>query len=467
MSSSESAWDVVTGTWPGRVGVALIALLALLSVGVLLTMPLDFGRVWNDPSAWADLPKAVPPVWSAFLSGVKPSLQRELVLRATSSGPGYEVLESVLVVDSDLPPSHLVVKVSSVSFRSGPPAILVDVLRPDGIDVPIARITPPGPRPGESPPYVRYAERPYRFELSQGSEGISYLASELSLRYGAELKGTESPPDLLFGRPDPVSGGLEVLRGTYLIRATVYRSSDDDSVGSISVVLGGSHYGLVGTDGVGRDLLLGLLYGFPVALGIGLFASVLVTSIGALLGVLSGYYRGKVETVIQRAADVVANVPLLPILIFLSFVLRPSILTIMALLVAFSWPGLAIVVRSMVLQIVPTPFVEASRAIGSSDLRVMFMHVLPQLGPYLLAQTVFFAPSAILAEAGLSFLGLGDPSIPTWGQILELGFRTGAVFTGYWWWVIPPGVLLAITGLAFASLAMGLEPLAAPKLRRV
>jgi peptide/nickel transport system permease protein len=465
LSSSESAWDVVTGTWPGRVGVALIALLALLSVVVLLTMPLDFGRVWNDPSAWADLPKAVPPVWSAYIFGIRPFTQQELVLRESAAGPGYEVLESRIVMDSDLPPSHLVVKVHSVSFSSGPPAILVDVVRPDGIDVPIARITPPGPRPGESPPYVRYAERPYRFELGQGSEGISYLTAELSRRYGAELTGTESPASLLFGRPDPLNRRLGVLRGTYVIRATVYRS-DGDSIGSVSVVLGGSHYGLIGTDGVGRDLLLGLLYGFPVALGIGLFASVLVTSIGASLGVLSGYYRGKVETVIQRAADIVANVPLLPILIFLSFVLRPNILTIMTLLVAFSWPGLAIVVRSMVLQIVPMPFVEASRAIGSSDLRVMFMHVLPQLGPYLLAQTVFFAPSAILAEAGLSFLGLGDPSIPTWGQILELGFRTGAVFTGYWWWVIPPGLLLAVTGLAFASLAMGLEPLAAPKLRR-
>ncbi len=467
MSASESAWAVLTGTWAGRVGVALMALMALVSVGVLLTMPLDFGKVWNDPSAWADLPKAVPPVWSAYLSGLRPFPQQELVLSATSRGPGYEVLESSVVVDFDLLPSHVVVKVSSVSFLSEPPAILVDVLRPDGITVPIARITPPGPRTGEVPPYVRYAERPYRFELSHGSEGISYLASELSVRYGIALTGTEPPAALLFGRPDPSSGRLEVLRGTYLIRASVYRSSEDDRIGSVSVVLGGSHYGLIGTDGVGRDLLLGLLYGFPVALGIGLFASVLVTSIGALLGILSGYYRGSVEFLIQRTADVVANVPLLPILIFLSFVLRPSIVTIMALLVAFSWPGLAIVVRSMVLQIVPMPFVEASRAIGSSDLRVMFMHVLPQLGPYLLAQTVFFAPSAILAEAGLSFLGLGDPSIPTWGQILELGFRTGAVFTGYWWWVIPPGVLLALTGLAFASLAMGLEPLAAPRLRRM
>jgi len=461
----ESAWRVLLGTWPGRVGVALIAALALVSAGVLLLLPLDFGRVWNDPSAWADLPKAAPPEWSAYLLGVRPSLQREVELEPVVRGDGYEVLEATFALESDLPPSHLIVKVRSVSFQRDPPALLIDLIRPDGIAVPVARVSPPGPRAGESPPFLRYAERPLRVEVGPGSEGVAYMSRELAARYGVQLSGTEQPSHLLFGAPDPSSGRLVVLRGRYAVRAAFY-GSEGDRVGSVSVVLGGSHYGLMGTDGVGRDLMLGLMYGFPVALGIGLFASVLVTSIGALLGLLSGYYRGAVEAVIQRAADVVANVPLLPLLIFLSFVLRPSVITIMALLVAFSWPGLAIVIRSMVLQITPLPFVEASRAMGSSDLRVMLLHVLPQLAPYLLAQTVFFAPSAILAEAGLSFLGLGDPTIPTWGQILELGFRTGAVFTGYWWWVIPPGLLLALTGIAFASLAMGLEPLASPKMRR-
>ena len=122
-------------------------------------------------------------------------------------------------------------------------------------------------------------------------------------------------------------------------------------------------------------------------------------------------------------------------------------------------------VRSMVLQIRTGQEVEATQALGASGARIIFRHILPHTASYALAQLVFFAPSAILAEAGLSFLGLGDPTIPTWGQILEDGFRTGAVFLGYWWWVIPPGILIVITALTFMFLALGLEPVVDPRLR--
>jgi peptide/nickel transport system permease protein len=88
------------------------------------------------------------------------------------------------------------------------------------------------------------------------------------------------------------------------------------------------------------------------------------------------------------------------------------------------------------------------------------------VAPFIVAQMIFFAPGAILAEASLSFLGLGDPSIPTWGQMLEAGFRTGALYVGYWWWVLPPGILIVITALAFMLLALALEPIVDPRLRR-
>lgn len=98
-------------------------------------------------------------------------------------------------------------------------------------------------------------------------------------------------------------------------------------------------------------------------------------------------------------------------------------------------------------------------------MRIMFRHILFQITPYVFAQMIFFTPAAILAEAGLSFLGLGDPSIPTWGQILENGFRTGAVYVGYWWWVLPPGLLVVATAMTFVLLTLGLEPVVNPRLR--
>ena len=195
------------------------------------------------------------------------------------------------------------------------------------------------------------------------------------------------------------------------------------------------------------------------------FVSLLGMFIGTTLGIISGYMGGWVDTVIQRVSDVIANIPLLPILIFMVFVFGSNLFLIILLLVIFSWPGLTILVRSMVLQLRTGQFVEASWALGASRKRVMFRHIFPQIAPFVFAQMIFFTPAAILAEAGLSFLGLGDPSMLTWGQILEQGFRTGAVYVGYWWWVLPPGILIVCTAVTFALLALGLEPVVNPRLR--
>ena len=234
----------------------------------------------------------------------------------------------------------------------------------------------------------------------------------------------------------------------------------------MDLALGGTVFGIMGTDGLGRDLWQGLLYGFPVALLIAALTALLSTLIGASLGIFSGFAGGVTDSVVQRASDIVSNVPTLPLLIFIVSILGRHLWLIMLILVAFSWPGLAILVRSMVLQIRDGQLVEAARAMGASRSRIMGRHVFPQVAPFIVAQMIFFAPGAILSEASLSFLGLGDPSIPTWGQMLEAGFRTGALYVGYWWWVLPPGILIVVTALAFMLLALALEPIVDPRLRR-
>ena len=184
------------------------------------------------------------------------------------------------------------------------------------------------------------------------------------------------------------------------------------------------------------------------------------------MGIASGYLGGRTDLLIQRAADIVNNVPVLPLLIFMLFIIGPSLFVIIVILVAFSWPGFTIQVRSMVLHTCTSALAESIQSLGASRRRVMFRHILPQIAPYVLSHLIFAAPSAILAEAGLSFLGLGDPSIPTWGQILESGFRTGGVYVGYWWWIIPPGLLIVLTALTFMLISLGLEPVVNPRLRR-
>ena len=159
--------------------------------------------------------------------------------------------------------------------------------------------------------------------------------------------------------------------------------------------------------------------------------------------------------------------PLLPLLIFMVFVLGAQLWLILLVLVAFSWPGLTILIRSMILGLRWQPGggggarARAPRR-GTSSRR----HIFPHTAPYVFTQLIFFVPAAILAEAGLSFLGLGDPSLPTWGQILENGFRTGAVFLGYWWWVVAPGLLIVLTAVTFMLLSLAMEPIVNPRLRR-
>ena len=148
------------------------------------------------------------------------------------------------------------------------------------------------------------------------------------------------------------------------------------------------------------------------------------------------------------------------------FVLGSKLWLILLILVVFGWPGLTIVVRSMVLQLRSGPGVEAARALGATRARIMARHIFPAIAPFIFAQLIFFAPSAILAEAGLSFLGLEIPPFQPGGQILESGFRTGAVFLGYWWWLVPPGLLIVLTAVTFMLLALGMEPVVNPRLRR-
>jgi peptide/nickel transport system permease protein len=269
----------------------------------------------------------------------------------------------------------------------------------------------------------------------------------------------------LFGVPDE-AGGLQPLHGEYVAQVRMALADPADSVAWVRAVAGGTVYGLLGTDGSGRDLAEGLAFGLPVALLIGLTAATVSTAIGTGLGMLSGYKGGRTDLLIQRAADVVNNVPLLPLLIFFVFVFGAQLWLILLLLVAFSWPGLAILVRSMVLGLSGSQEVEAARAIGASSRHILVRHIFPHTAPYVFTQLIFFVPAVILAEAGLSFLGLGDPSLPTWGQILEDGFRTGAVFLGYWWWVVSPGLLIVITAMTFMLLALAMEPIVNPKLRR-
>ncbi|MDQ3045040.1 MAG: ABC transporter permease [Chloroflexota bacterium] len=466
---------VASGT--GKAGALLFAVMLGISAYVLLTYPADFGRTrWSNPAVWADNPNAVPPVWTSWLSGgdeVAHTVVTTDVPAETRAIAAGEVRTFDLPLEHNTAafPTGLSLTLTGLTYYDRAPVILTSLVRPDGTEVRLANIAVSAPRPGESAPFRRFYESPERVLLT-AQEVAARSVTDL---YAQEYSGEAIPGDLsgrledaLFGRPaEDGSGNLVPLPGMYALRVQVVVGDTRDEVATIRGVLGGTVFGWMGTDTLGRNLMEGLLYGFPVGLLIAALAALLSTFIGASLGILSGYAGGATDTLIQRLSDIISNVPVLPLLIFLVFVLGSHLYLIILVLVAFSWPGLTILVRSMVLQIRAGGLVEAARALGASRRRIMVRHVFPQVAPFIVAQMIFFAPGAILAEASLSFLGLGDQSIPTWGQMLEAGFRTGALYVGYWWWVIPPGILIVVTALAFMLLALAMEPIVDPRLRKV
>ena len=463
-------------TWPGKLGVTLFVVLIILSLYVLIRFPLDLGEeTWSDPSQWADNPVAVPPVWSTILTSRDDVPHRTFEtrepaeVRPTQSG-SIQTYAITVDHDSKRPPLFTNFSVAGVTFHDRAPVLTLSMLRPDGSEVVVFREAVRGPRDGESAPYLRFHEDALRVNLSSQQVAADAMADFMRDEYGASLRATDLGVDLdraLFGIPDASEpSGLAVLEGVYELRLRASFQDPRDSLEAVGFVVGGTIFGLMGTDNLGRDLTDGLLFGLPVALFIGLMASIITTAVGTSLGVISGYAGGRTDLVIQRLADLVANVPLLPLLIFFVFVVGSNLYLIIFLLIAFSWPGLTILIRSMVLQLREGQLVESAITMGASKWRIMYRHIFPQMAPYVFAQMIFFAPAAILAEAGLSFLGLGDPSIPTWGQILEGGFRTGAAFLGYWWWIIPPGALIIITAVTFMLISLGMEPVVNPRLRR-
>jgi peptide/nickel transport system permease protein len=464
---------VQSGT--GKAAIALFILLIAISAYVLLTYPLRFGpERWSNPSIWADNPKTVPPFWMTYLGS--DGFEHRSFEKADPDGVTQRGAAEVrdfsfpITVDSHVTPTFLSMTLTGLTFNTRAPFVLATLNRPDGGQIRLSSLAVPGPRPGETAPYQRYYDVPERQLLSQQDTA----ATSLTQWFAQQYPEVPYPSDLttqmsqaLFSRPAADnSGQLETIEGEYTLVVQVAVADPNDLVAPIEVVSGGNLYGWMGTDSIGRDLWEGLLYGFPVALLIAALASILSTFIGASLGIISGYSGGATDSIIQRFCDIITNIPLLPLLIFLVFVMGSHLYLIIIVLVAFSWPGLTILVRSMVLQIRSGQLVEAAYALGASRRRIMMRHVFPQVAPYIVAQMIFFAPGAILAEASLSFIGLGDPSVPTWGQMLEQGFRTGALYIGYWWWVIPPGVLIVFTAIAFMLLALAMEPIVDPRLRR-
>ncbi|MCS7126114.1 MAG: ABC transporter permease [Aigarchaeota archaeon] len=459
-----------------KVGLIFLSMLILASIYVVASYPLDFGvRYWNNPSYWADYPKSAPPAWVNLISSEKAPEHYVLTYTKPSNITltGTErKLSYIFEIDfqADRPPSFISFTILDITYHERPSTVKLSVLRPDMKNIEVYSFIVSGPYLGEEPPYRRYYDQPKRISITGDMLTATALSRFLYREYNVTLRPSEvnsiGQHKILFSIPVR-DREFKVLKGQYIFTIDVYTYNPNDEVGEVTLVIGGEVYGVMGTDSLGRDLFIGLLFGFPVALFIGIVTSTITTLLGAGLGIVGGYLGGRVDEVIQRIADFINNIPLLPFLIFLAFILGQNIWILVFLLVVFGWPTLTIIVRSMVLQLKSGQFIEAAISIGAPRWWIMFKHIFPQVAPFIFAQLIFFTPTFILLEAALSFLGLGDPTLPTWGQILEYGFRSGGIYVGLWWWIIPPGILIIWTAITFVLIALGMEPVVNPRLRKI
>lgn len=219
----------------------------------------------------------------------------------------------------------------------------------------------------------------------------------------------------------------------------------------------------LGANDVGQDLLSGLLHGGRVSLAVGILAAVLATTLGAVVGLVAGTSGRAVDAVMMRLVDMVLALPLVPLTIVVGVFMGPGLATLVLVIAGVTWASTARELRSQVLSLRERDDVRAARMMGAGHWHVGRRYLLPALALVLVPQLVLAAKLSILLEAALSFLGLGDPGVPSWGSILSAAHERSAFLTGAWvWWVLPAGLCIAAAVLSFALIGYGLEERSRP-----
>jgi ABC-type dipeptide/oligopeptide/nickel transport system permease subunit len=214
---------------------------------------------------------------------------------------------------------------------------------------------------------------------------------------------------------------------------------------------------LLGTDDVGQDLASQLIWSTRGSLLIGVSAAAISSILGVGVGLIAGYYSGRSGEVLMRVTDVVLVLPLLPLLIVIAAIFPASAFLVIFVIGILSWPATARVIRSQTLTLKARPFVDSSKLSGMSDLEIMLKVLLPNMVPLAVLYGVFAAVSAVVIESGLDFIGLGSIDNLSWGIMLYFALGRNALLRGYWWWFLPPGLMIALLGTGFILLGYGIE----------
>lgn len=414
-----------------------------------MVVPASTFQDWNNPEKWISYPKTSVPIWVNLISSEKIPEHKIINAEINVVENGDIILVSQqfgVFFDYDDYPSDFIFETKTRYSNSH--LVEIKVIQPDGNVLELLSTSLP------------YSE-------TETIHNQRYFSTDNMMKKNLNLQLekfdlSKDVTEIVFSQKND----SQVQKGNYVFMINTYGVLQSAEILESKMILGGKAFGIMGTDELRRDLAIGLLWGMPLALVIGVSVSIGSVVVGLIYGVYSGYKGKKTDEVMMRFNDIIYALPALPFLIILAVTISNSIFLMIGFLMIFSWVGIAKVSRSMSLQIKTRQYVEAAKIMGQKDSKIIFRHILPQLLPYAFASIAISVPAAITTEAGLSFLGLGDPSFPTWGQILHDANTYGAAAQGFWWWIVPPGILIAITGLAFVFIGNALDSVVNPKLKR-
>ena len=422
-------------------GLLLILFFVVLSMYTVIALPYgDAMRLWRGgPGVWDDSPKNAVPVW--FDLFYKDSLSRTIVVPFEAEikteetiGDGMKRVEIVLPFQFgyDTFPNELnifteatVVTTATLSWRT-----------PDGRTITIQE-----------------------GRVLRKASDVYYVSQDRVLR--AELG--VAPHVGLFADP---ADEARPLKGDYELVLTAEVAEDNEL--DAKVVVYGKAHGLAGTDHRQRDLMVALLWGAPIALLFGILAAVGAQVSTFVLAGIGTWMGGKLDKVFQWITQVNLILPVLPILIMVGHFYSRSIWTMLGLIIALNvFSASMLTYRAMFLQAKESPYIEAAQAYGAGNWRIIFRYLLPRIAPTLLPQFVLVIPTFVFLEATLSVLGLGDPTLPTWGKLLNDAYTGGALYKGYYYWMVLPSALLMLMGVGFALVGFALDRIFNPRLRTV
>ncbi|RLG51710.1 MAG: ABC transporter permease [Thermoproteota archaeon] len=435
------------------VGLIILAALLFISIYTVIAIPYSEAKeLWKGSEPWLKNPKNAAPIWVNLFSRKK--LPSTIIL---SNGEVYTIKERgrerVAVTYTfnykyDDFPTEMILFVTS--NRSSRVYLKLYWTKPDGDEIYLGK----------------YRVKPSTTTPIYITNNIM-LEDELNRRIIKKLgKKPEFAITVIRGLFLAYTGKLEPMKGKYTF--TIVPQAKDLSGLDMELVIHGKVHGLTGTDHLRRPLSIALMWGTPIALVFGVTASTLIAFTQLAIATISGWFGGKTDFVIQRITEVYMILPFLPILLMISLFYRINIWSLLPIIVALSIFGTAVKTnRALVMEIKTYPYIEAARAYGASNLRIIFLYILPKIIPPIVPSIILSVPDYVFLEAILAFFGIGDPTLPTWGKLLHDALENGALYKGYYYWVIEPSLMLVLASVAFALIGLALDKIVNPRLREL